>query len=214
MKKRTTRSLSRIGYLLIILVAQSNNAIANLITPSNAARTNANGAVKGDFNNIREAYVEAQTVMVSSKAGQEAQQELKTKQEESLKRVQQTEQEFLKAQKEFASKASTLSPEAQDKEQKKLAKMKRDGEGLLQEIKEELQVEMYKKTEILDQELMLAAADFAKENNLDIVKDKATGRPLFVAQRLDCTEGLTKALDKQFDAKAKNKKNVKLSVAA
>ena len=159
--------------------------------------------------------VNAQEVMMASQIGQAAQQEIKQEQEKAFKRIQEREQEFVKAQKDLESKAKTLSPEAHAKEQKKLVKMQRDGEELIQSIKEEIQMLVYKKTEILDQELLAAAEEFAKLHGFDEVKDKTTGRSLYVAKHLDSSAELTKLLDTKYEAQlAQNSKSAKKASTA
>lgn len=170
----------------------------------------------GSTLSVHEVLVDLPQITSTAKMFQDAQQEVKQEQEKGFKRIQQSEQEFVKAQKELESKIKTLSPEAQAKEQKKLVKMQRDGEELVQNIKEEIQMLVYKKTEILDQELLAAAKEFAQLNGFDVVKDKTTGRSLYVAEHLDSSAELTKLLDAKYEARlAQNNKNTKkLSAAA
>ena len=185
-----------VGSLLTLLISQAHINAGNMNT-TKALSTNTS-AKKNDYSNIREAYIDAQIVIMSSKAGQDAQKEMQSKQEAHAKKFEKAQQEFMKAQKDLEAKGSTLSAEVQAKERKKIAKMESDARALLEEIKEEIQTDVYKKTELLDKDLKAAAAQFAQQNNIDVIKDKGTGGALFVSDRLDCSDDLIKIFDKNY----------------
>ena len=84
--------------------------------------------------------------------------------------------------------------------------MEREIKTLVAEKEEDLKAEMQSATETLAQGLDSGVATLAKNENLDIVFDKMTGRAMYVSEKFDFTSKAIKEVNKGYEIKlAKNK---------
>ena len=92
------------------------------------------------------------------------------------------------------------------KEEKQLMKMENELKNLVGEKEEELKVDMQIATENLAQSLDATVGKLAKNENLDIVFDKITGRAMYVSDKFDYTGQAIKEMNKNYEIKlAQNK---------
>jgi len=86
-------------------------------------------------------------------------------------------------------------------------KMDREYKNKIQESEEELKIDMQKKTENLARNVDKAVIEIAKEEKLDAVVDKVTGRVIYVDEKFDFTAQVKGEMNKQYEIKlAQNKK--------
>ena len=153
------------------------------------------------FKGLKVKIVNGYQVAGSSKKGSVIRQEFISKKEKAEKQLHTEQQKLIEANKEFTAKAAALSDTAKEAEEKKIAKMDRDLKLKAQELKEELETEMYKKTEELGIEFESTVKTYGKEHNLDLVIDESSGRVVYVAENLKCSDEIIKLMDKKFDKK-------------
>jgi Skp family chaperone for outer membrane proteins len=115
--------------------------------------------------------------------------------------------------KEFQEKASMMSEDAREKEQKRLVKMERDFKIKAQEYEEDFKVSMQKATEKLSKEVDDAVYQYARSNKIDVVVDKWTGRVIYSSQENEPT-GEIVALMNQSHEKRVALENTKKSAAS
>ena len=85
--------------------------------------------------------------------------------------------------------------------------MDRDLKNMVTEKEEELKLDMQIATEKLVQEMEVAVIELAKQENIDIVFDKMTGRAIYVSEEFDFTDKVLKRVNENHQIKlAQNKK--------
>ena len=193
----------------ITLNAEENTT--QLVARNNTQKTIASITdVMGDSNIMVEAaigFVESFTVMGDCQEGQKARKEIENKRDLATKEIQEESKKFEKAKNDYVAKSSTMSDSARDKEEKQLMKMERELKNLVAEKEEELKMDMQVATENLAQSLDASIAKLAKNENLDIVFDKMTGRAMYVSDKFDYTDKAKKVMDKNYEIKlAQNNK--------
>jgi Skp family chaperone for outer membrane proteins len=197
-----------VGLFSSALIAQEKNAIKK----ENAGEVTATEALKLDAN-VR--FVETFTIMGEGDSGQRYRKEIEAKRDLATEMIQEESKKIEKAKTEYVSKASTMADTAREKEEKKLIKMDRDLKNLVTEKEEELKLEMQIATENLVQEMEIAVIDLAKQENVDVVFDKMTGRAIYVSQDFDWTDKVIKRVNENHQVKvAQSKKqhdNVKIA---
>src|SRR5436190_14610029 len=100
-----------------------------------------------------------------------------------------------------------MTDTASKKEEKKIIKMDRDLKNMVTEKEEELKLDMQIATEKLVQEMEVAVIELAKQENIDIVFDKMTGRAIYVSEEFDFTDKVLKRVNENHQIKlAQNKK--------
>jgi Skp family chaperone for outer membrane proteins len=132
----------------------------------------------------------------------------KTKAEQDLQAGQ---AELIAANKDFTAKAPTLNDKARRDEEKKLTKLDRDLKEKAQTLKEELETDMYLQTEKLGQEFEKIVQAYGKDHDLDLVIDQSSGRPVYVADRLQCTNDIISLMNKADDKKVASSSTAKSS---
>lgn len=153
------------------------------------------------FKHLKFKVVNGHQVASSTKKGAVVREDFIGKKEKAEKQLQTDHQKLIEANKEFTAKASTLSDTAKEAEEKKIAKMDRDLKLKAQELKEELEADMYKKTEELGIEFENVVRTYGKENKLDLIIDESSGRIIYVADNLKCSDDIIKLMDQNFDKK-------------
>ncbi len=152
-------------------------------------------------------FVESFTMMGESEKGQEKRKEIEGKRNLATGELQEESKKFEKAKNDYVSKSTTMSDSAREKEEKKLLKMERDIKNLVAEKEEELKMDMQIATESLAQDLEISVTKLAKNENIDIVFDKMTGRAIYVSDKFDFTDKAINEMNKTYKIElAQNKK--------
>lgn len=152
-------------------------------------------------------FVESFTMMGESEKGQEKRKEIEGKRNLATGELQEESKKFEKAKNDYVSKSTTMSDSAREKEEKKLLKMERDIKNLVAEKEEELKMDMQLATESLAQDLEVSVTKLAKNENIDIVFDKMTGRAIYVSDKFDFTDKAINEMNKTYKIElAQNKK--------
>jgi len=174
--------------------------------------------VMGDSGIMVEAtigFVESFAVMGDCQEGLKARKEIESKRDLATKEIQEESKRFEKAKNDYVAKSSTMSDSAREKEEKQLMKMERELKNLVAEREEELKMDMQAATENLAQSLDATVAKLAKNENLDIVFDKMTGRALYVSDKFDYTDKAVKEMNKNYEIKlAQNNKQTETTKVA
>lgn len=139
----------------------------------------------------------------NSEKGKKIKDEFLAKKAEAEKELQTRQAELIAANKEFTAKAPTLNEKARRDEEKKIARLDQELKVKAQELKEDLESHMYRRTEELGQEFEKEVQKYGKKEDLDLVIDQSSGRPVYVADRLQCTNDIVALMNKADD---KNKK--------
>ena len=157
---------------------------------------------------INMGFVESFTVMGEGNSGVDERHNIEEKRNFATQEIQEESKQFEKAKADYVAKSTTMTDTAREKEEKKLIKMERELKNLVAEKEEELKLDMQLATETLARELEVAVAQLAKEENLDVVFDKMTGRAIYVSEKLDYTAKAIKEVNKNYEIKlAQNKQN-------
>jgi len=197
-------------------VKSDTKAVTQKVKPKTANSTSVShnktlSNFMGDSNlstNIEIRFIDSFEVMGSCNEGIKARHELEEKREVLGKEIQQEEQKITQIMSEYKGKSSMLSDSAREKEEKKLMKMDREYKNKIQESEEELKIDMQKKTENLARNVDKAVIKVAKEEKLDAVVDKVTGRVIYVDEKFDFTVQVKGEMNKQYEVKlAQNKKD-------
>lgn len=136
-----------------------------------------------------------------SKQGKKTTQDLDKQRLDLTKKIQEMEQQFTAAVKEFQAKASTLSESALEKEKAKMVKMERDYKAKLQESDDEMKIAMQSAQERLLREYNEAVSQYAKANNIDLVF--GPGGVVYSSEKANCTKDIVANMDKSYLAKTK-----------
>ncbi len=156
--------------------------------------------------NVEIRFIDSFDVMGGCKEGVKARQDLEARREVLSKELQKEEQKISQTMNEYQGKSSMLSDAAREKEEKKLKRMERDYKNKIQESEEELKIDMQRKTENLARNVDSAVIKLAKQEKVDVIVDKMTGRAIYVNEKLDFTSQVKSEMNKQYDIKlAQNK---------
>lgn len=99
---------------------------------------------------------------------------------------------------DFKAKATTLAPAAREKEESKMIAMRRDLESTGQASDEQYKHAVQRATEKLSKEIEQAVTKIAQDQNIDLVLDLYTGRPVYASNDIMVTEDIVKAMDANF----------------
>jgi len=179
MKAKTANSIS----------ASNNKTLSNFMVDSNLST------------NIEIRFIDSFEVMGSCKEGIRARHDLEEKREVLGKEIQREEQKITQTMSEYKGKSSMLSDSAREKEEKKLMSMEREYKNKVQDSELDLKTDMEKKTQNLARNVDKAVKEVAKEEKLDVVVDKPTGRVIYVDERLDFTVQVKGEMNKQYEIK-------------
>lgn len=160
-------------------------------------------------------FIDSFAIMGDCQEGQKARKEIENKRDVATKEIQDDSKRFEKAKSDYMSKSTTMSDAAREKEEKQLMKMERDLKNLVAEKEEELKIDMQMATENLAQSLDAGVAKLAKNENLDVVFDKMTGRAMYVSEKFDFTNEAIKEVNKNYEIKlAQNNKQTETTKVA
>ncbi|PKN03285.1 hypothetical protein CVU75_03005 [Candidatus Dependentiae bacterium HGW-Dependentiae-1] len=191
------------GFMAVTLVQAANTDVAKNINVADVMSTIEN---KSDLK-IR--FMDTFEAMRVSKEGVEVAKELENKRKELAKKIETEEKRIAQAMTEYRSQASSLSDTARNKKELELTNMKRDYESMVQKYEEELKLVMQQKTELLAKEVDKAVTKMAKEEGLDAVVDRMSGRVIYASAKGDCTEKIAREMNKQYEVKLSEAKGIK-----
>jgi outer membrane protein len=190
--------------LCVVLLSSTINA-----EQTSTKKSLSTADILGDSNVMIEAaigFVDSFAIMGECQEGQKARKEIENKRDLASNEIQEESKKFEKAKNEYVSKSTTMSDSAREKSEKQLMKMERDIKTLVAEKEEDLKVDMQMATETLAQGLDAGVAKLAKNENLDVVFDKMTGRAMYVSEKFDFTNKAIKEVNKNYEVKlAQNK---------
>lgn len=157
-------------------------------------------------------FVESFTIMGECQEGKKAREEIEHKRDLATQEIQDESKKFEKAKNDYMAKSTTMSDSAREKEEKRLMKMDREMKSLVSEKEEELKLDMQIATETLAQGLEAGVAKLAKNENLDVVFDKMTGRAIYVSDKFDYTTKAIKEVNKNYEVKLAQNKQAEAAV--
>ncbi len=191
------------GFMAVSLVQAAATDVAKNINVADMVSTLEN---KSDLK-IR--FMDTFEAMRVSKEGVKVSQELEEKRKELAKKIETEEKRMAQSMTEYRAQASSLSDTARNKKELELTNMKRDYEAMVQKYEEELKLVMQQKTELLAKEVDKAVTRIAKEEALDAVVDRMTGRVIYASQKGDYTDKVAREMNKQYEVKLAEAKGVK-----
>ncbi|HLW73326.1 MAG TPA: OmpH family outer membrane protein [Candidatus Babeliales bacterium] len=169
----------------------------------------------GDSNVMIEAaigFVDSFAIMGDCQEGQKARKEIESKRDLASNEIQEESKKFEKAKSDYVSKSTTMTDSAREKAEKQLIKMERDIKNLVAEKEEEIKADMQVATETLAQGLDAGVAKLAKNENLDVIFDKMTGRAMYVSEKFDFTDKAIKEVNKNYEIKLAHNKQAESSI--
>ncbi|HSC24996.1 MAG TPA: OmpH family outer membrane protein [Candidatus Babeliales bacterium] len=194
---------------------KKTNKSSELVVEKMTGRSISTVDILGDSNVMVEAaigFVDSFAIMGDCQEGQKARKEIETKRDLASTEIQEESKKFEKAKSEYVSKSTTLSDSAREKTEKQLMKMERELKNLVAEKEEELKSDMQIATETLAQGLDAGVAKLAKNENLDVVFDKMTGRAMYVSEKFDFTSKAIKEVNKNYEVKLAQNKQTESAV--
>lgn len=190
----------------IVLGAGMIAGIAQASAPKVLAAPVFEDKVSGSDLKIR--FMDVFAAMREGQEGVEVTAKLDLKRQELGKELEGDGKKLEQAKVEFKSKASTMNDSARAKKEQEIVRMNRDFEGKVQSCEEELKLSMQQVTEVLAKEVEQAVTEYAKNEKLDAVIDKVTGKVVYTSGKSDCTEAIIQGMNKNFKAKlARNEKS-------
>ena len=184
--------------------ANKETKTSNLVTDKMTGRSLSTADFLGDNNVLIDAaigFVDSFAIMGDCQEGQKARKDIENKRDLASNEIQEESKRFEKAKNDYLSKSTTMSDSAREKEEKKLVKMERDIKTLVAEKEEDLKSDMQMATEVLAQGLEAGVAKLAKNENLDVIFDKMTGRAMYVSEKFDFTDKAIKEVNKNYEVK-------------
>lgn len=157
-------------------------------------------------------FVESFTIMGECTEGKAARQNIEAKRDLAGQEIQEESKKFEKAKNDYIAKSTTMSDSAREKAEKDLMKKERDIKSLVAEKEEDLKLDMQIATETLAQGLEAGVAKLAKNEGLDVVFDKMTGRAIYVSEKFDYTAKAIKEVDKNYEVKLAQNKQAESAV--
>lgn len=158
------------------------------------------------------AFVDSFAIMGECQEGQAARREIENKRDLAAQEIQDESKKFEKAKADYIAKSTTMTDSAREKEEKKLVKMERDLKHLVGEKEEELKLDMQIATETLAHSLEAGVAKLAKNEDLDMVLDRMTGRAIYVSDKFNFTEKAINEVNKNYEVKLAQNKQTEQAV--
>jgi len=160
---------------------------------------------KGKDVDLKIRFVNSIELMRDTEEGKKISLELQETYKKLAEEVQELNKKLEAAAAEYKKKESMLSDSAKETEQKKLMRMQRELEIKAKEAEEEYKLAMQKANDRISKEIIAVAEEIAKEDNLDAIIDKDSGRVLYVADKADHTAKIKDRMNKKFSATASKK---------
>lgn len=134
-------------------------------------------------------------------AAQEISKEIKEKEEELTRALQDKQRKFAQAHADYEKKKKVLKEDALKAEEKKLAKMAEEFESFKQECQEEWTTLTQQRSEQLDRDLRAVVAEIGKQLQVDAIVDIASGRVLYASDRVNMTHIVVDSMNKNHEQK-------------
>jgi Skp family chaperone for outer membrane proteins len=151
--------------------------------------------------------VDANEIMSKTKKAKEENEKLGKKQQQLTSDVQKIAGELKGKMDELDAKKSTLSQKAIENLQNEILALRGKYESTVQTSENQLKLAVQRATESLSAEAESAGAVLAKQYGFDVVLDAASGRPIYVSEKVKTnTQEFVKIMDKNYDNKAKTAK--------
>jgi len=165
---------------------------------------------------LKVGYVSASAILNESDLGKGIKKELEEKYHAISRELQEEEQKIMKANVELQAKRSTINEQAFETEQNKLKEMARQFEYNRQTKADELRTVEAKANERLIKETLEVAEAIGKKDAYDVINDRDSGKPLYVAEKIDRTSTFIKSLNEKVkkDSTAVAAKDAKSPVRA
>lgn len=187
-----------------------------------ASGTHTNAEVKMEDTKV----INLQQIVMESDSGKMAVAELQKKQQALEAQFQQMGSEMKRLQadlektrNDYMAKRSLMSSDAQMKEEKKIRDIERkieelnaNAQRMMQDARNEMQMAEMQLMQPLMQEQIEVITAWAKEKNLSMVIDEASGRVIYKKDALDATKEVIQLVNKKHEQKtalAKNKVTAK-----
>lgn len=166
--------------------------------------------------NLEIAFVDSFKAMRECKDGQVVGKQLDDMREKFSKEIQADAQKIAKDENDLKAKASTLKADVFAKEERRLAKLKRDLEEAVREKEETIKVTMQQETEKLAVKVEEGIVAVAKQKGVDAVIDKMTGRVMYTKEdnKGDITTEAISFVDKKAVTVASNDKAKAVTTSA
>lgn len=140
-------------------------------------------------------------VAASSTKGIEIKEDFLERKKEAEKTLQKDQEKLIATNKELQAQLPTLNESSRREKEKEIAKMDRELKEKAQDLKEKLESHMYLRTEELGQEFEKIVQEYGKDQDLDLIIDKSSGRPVYVAKHLECTDDIVLLMNKSESTK-------------
>lgn len=146
---------------------------------------------------LKVGYVAASAILNESDLGKGIKKELEEKYHAVARELQEEEQKIMKANAELQAKRSTINEQVFEAEQNKLKEMARQFEYNRQTKADELRTAEGKANERLVLVTLEVAGDIGQKDGYDLITDKDSGKPLYVAAKVDCTSKFIQSLNEK-----------------
>ena len=150
------------------------------------------------FNHLNIRTVNLADIMRDSEEGKKASLELEQMRNDLTQELEKLQQDFRKQQEDFTVKRATISAEARRKIEEDLLTKSRDIESKAQKAEDKWKYTVQTVGESLTNKAQKTVEVYGKQNNLDLVLDKATGRVLFASDKTDLTKAMITDMNSEY----------------
>ena len=167
-------------------------------------------AVDESEHTIKIRVINSSDAMQLTEFGKQEAQKIDALGRELKETIDKKEQLLTQTMTDFKAKATTLAPAAREKEESKMIAMRRDLESTGQASDEQYKHAVQRATEKLSKEIEQAVTKIAQDQEIDLVLDLYTGRPVFASEKMMVTKDIVEAMNANFakTQKAPAKKQV------
>lgn len=159
--------------------------------------------VKAASSDLKIRVVDAFEVMQKSLLGAEITKELSDTNQKWAAEITQRGKELEQDLLAFDSKKVTMSESAREKEERRLAKAKRDYQVSIEEKNQEFQMMQAKSSERMLKEVRDNSTIVARAENIDVIVDRTTGQILYSSESANVTGKLVDSMNAKFVANQK-----------
>jgi Skp family chaperone for outer membrane proteins len=159
---------------------------------------------------IKIRVINSSEAMQVSEFGKQEAQKIEALGKELKETIDKKEQQLMQTMNDLKTKLTAMTPEAaaalRDKEEGKIQSMRRDLESTGQASDDQYKRAVQRATEKLSKEIEQAVTKIAQEQNIDLVFDLYTGRPVYASNDILVTEDIIKVMDSNFGKAQKTAK--------
>jgi len=194
-----------------LLIADKNTTVAKQDADKNAI------VIKNDTSALsivaqqlplNAGFINSFEVMTSSKKGKEIRELISKKENEFQQKLLVEEKEITKIQESYKAKVAAgamIDDAALRKEKRKLEEKEEAYKIMIRGMQEDLNAMVQELTAELSGIVEAEIAQFAKQNNFDVIFDIATGRIVYCASHLNKTAALTTLVDNKIEKETATK---------